>query len=305
MSSIFAGFITFFLLISQGNPPGLQRTDRGISGEVKAYREKCFYPKKLKDEIIPGEAFRGEYQIAVLFDLKGRVLAEKTFTEAGEVEFREGMRWDQEGKLSEIRRLNPEGELLEHTKFKYSDNGRLVEKLNLDSIGKTIGWNTYAFDLEGRKVRESNYDVNGQQKSSLETRYGKETGVYEQYTYSTENALKEKSKCFLGSNGKLKERVILDHRGWTVEKIEYHYDTHNRLSRLKKYDEGGDLKYKWVKSYDAFGNLIELKTYIKGIYLSSEKQFEYKYDDSGNWTQKIEFKNKIPVKVTIRNFFYF
>ncbi|MCB9234432.1 MAG: hypothetical protein H6581_22450 [Bacteroidia bacterium] len=305
MPSLAHGIIALFLFLLADTEPGYHRKDLGLRGNLKAYREKSFFAEKGKNGLVTGEPFQGQSQVAALFNPKGRIIAEKTFTDQGEMEYREEFSWNEKGKIQGSVRWDEEGEILQKLTFKYDELGRMTDQKVVDANDKVISRKAFTFDMMGRKVREATFDQNGMRTSATEFSFGKDSKSYEEYVYEGENLLKSSSKCNLGANGKLAERIINDPRGWLMEKIEYQYDTEDRLVRLKKYNSDGELTFKWVKTFDEFGNVTDYKTYHKGLYLQSELTTDFEYDENGNWTRKTEFKNKIPHKITVRDYFYF
>ena len=69
------------------------------------------------------------------------------------------------------------------------------------------------------------------------------------------------------------------------------------------YNSNGRLIYKNTYKYDEKGNIIEENHYDSNGRLDSK--YTYEYDKNNNWTQRIEYKNTIPRRITERIIEYY
>lgn len=69
------------------------------------------------------------------------------------------------------------------------------------------------------------------------------------------------------------------------------------------YNSNGSLIYKNTYKYDEKGNNIEKNNYDSNGRLDSK--YTYEYDKNNNWTQRIEYKNTIPHRITERIIEYY
>jgi len=69
------------------------------------------------------------------------------------------------------------------------------------------------------------------------------------------------------------------------------------------YNSNGSLIYKNTYKYDEKGNNIEKNNYDSNGRLDSKHTYEY--DKNNNWTQRIEYKNTIPHRITERIIEYY
>ena len=67
--------------------------------------------------------------------------------------------------------------------------------------------------------------------------------------------------------------------------------------------DDGSLIYKNTYKYDEKGNNIEKNNYDSNGRLDSK--YTYEYDKNNNWTQRIEYKNTIPHRITERIIEYY
>ena len=72
-----------------------------------------------------------------------------------------------------------------------------------------------------------------------------------------------------------------------------------------RYDSDGSLDFKDTYKYDEKGNKIEINNYNSDGRLDSKTTYKYEYDKNNNWTQRIEYKNTIPHRITERIIEYY
>ena len=70
-------------------------------------------------------------------------------------------------------------------------------------------------------------------------------------------------------------------------------------------DSDGSTKWKSTWKYDKFHNRIEwIDSDMNGTVIR-KVTYSYKYDKNGVWTERIEFTNTLPDKITIREISYY
>ena len=133
------------------------------------------------------------------------------------------------------------------------------------------------YNEKGNKIEENYYNSNG----SL---------IYKN-TYKYDEKGNKIEENYYNSNGRLYSKTTYkyDEKGNKIE--EYHYD------------EDGKFNYKYTYKYDEKGNNIEKNNYDSNGRLDSK--YTYEYDKNNNWTQRIEYKNTIPHRITERIIEYY
>ena len=133
------------------------------------------------------------------------------------------------------------------------------------------------YNEKGNKIEENYYNSNG----SL---------IYKN-TYKYDEKGNKIEENYYNSNGRLYSKTTYkyDEKGNKIE--EYHYD------------EDGKFNYKYTYKYDEKGNNIEKNNYDSNGRLYSK--YTYEYDKNNNWTQRIEYKNTIPHRITERIIEYY
>ena len=133
------------------------------------------------------------------------------------------------------------------------------------------------YNEKGNKIEENYYNSNGSLIYKTTYKYDEKGNKIEENYYN--------------SNGRLYSKTTYkyDEKGNKIE--EYHYD------------EDGKFNYKYTYKYDEKGNNIEKNNYDSNGRLDSK--YTYEYDKNNNWTQRIEYKNTIPHRITERIIEYY
>ena len=134
------------------------------------------------------------------------------------------------------------------------------------------------YNEKGNKIEENYYNSNG----SL---------IYKN-TYKYDEKGNKIEENYYNSNGRL------------YSKTTYKYDEKGNMIEDNFYDsDDGSLIYKNTYKYDEKGNIIEENHYDSNGRLDSK--YTYEYDKNNNWTQRIEYKNTIPHRITERIIEYY
>ena len=85
----------------------------------------------------------------------------------------------------------------------------------------------------------------------------------------------------------------------------YKYDKNGRISEIEIYNSNNSLSRRSVITYDEKGNEKEIKYYDgKGTFLE-ERSYTYKFDNNGNWIERIESINQFPKSFLEREITYY
>ena len=134
------------------------------------------------------------------------------------------------------------------------------------------------YNEKGNKIEENYYNSNGRLIYKNTYKYDEKGNIIEENYYN--------------SNGRL------------YSKATYKYDEKGNMIEDNFYDsDNGSLIYKNTYKYDEKGNNIEKNNYDSNGRLDSKHTYEY--DKNNNWTQRIEYKNTIPHRITERIIEYY
>jgi len=260
----------------------------GLKGKVKKITLKYFYAEDKFGEIVQtgnaangkGEEFYTQYNENGFITIHSEI--GKDFNAP----------WDKESY-----KYNDMGKIIEHHIFEYNKKNGVYEMsetqktYNYDGLGnktEEIRW----YEKNGNKIMLDTikyiYDVNN---NLLEKNLYSMGALYEQNIYrydAKNNAIEDVSfnKGNFSNPGKIKSTYKFDANGFKVE--------------FKKFSDDGSLI--WMETYknDIKGNVIEEKGYNRDGKLSENINYEYVYDQEGNWTKQIkryEGSNRLQLRI--------
>ena len=134
------------------------------------------------------------------------------------------------------------------------------------------------YNEKGNKIEENYYNSNGRLYSKTTYKYDEKGNMIEDNFYDSDD-------------------------GSLIYKNTYKYDEKGNIIEEYHYDEDGKFNYKYTYKYDEKGNIIEENHYDSNGRLDSK--YTYEYDKNNNWTQRIEYKNTIPHRITERIIEYY
>ncbi len=183
-------------------------------------------------------------------------------------------------------------EQLGKRKIKTYENGKLKTCIRYNSSGEVMEKDDYEYNNYGDLLLYHSFDYSINSISGACTI--KHEWTYEDNARGTiktdiNSLTKTTTKCYYNSSGQLVQSIEYDEFGTKIETIDFYYDSRglliqkviNGLEESRRYNEHGDIIWrKWYPNIDSVIN----KNYDVVI-----SEFEYTYDNNGNW---IEYKVK-------------
>jgi hypothetical protein len=167
-----------------------------------------------------------------------------------------------------------------HYRYHRNRLGKVIETNTYLPNGKLIEKTTFLLDAKGNISERKNYNADGSLKLK-EIIKTNENGTKEEFSYKIKN-----DSLYLETTTLIK----YDIKGNEIERSNFHGDT-------KKIND------KWKYRYNDTGDIIEIE--FESSFLNFKQNFEYKYDQRGNWIEKVEYKGFVPKEITIRQIKYF
>ena len=134
--------------------------------------------------------------------------------------------------------------------------------------------------------------------------YNEKGNKIEENYYNSNGSLIYKNTYKYDEKGNIIEENYYNSNGRLYSKTTYKYDEKGNMIEDNFYDsDDGSLIYKNTYKYDEKGNNIEKNNYDSNGRLDSK--YTYEYDKNNNWTQRIEYKNTIPHRITERIIEYY
>ena len=161
------------------------------------------------------------------------------------------------------------------------------------------------YNKKGNKIEENIYDSNGKFVRKTTYKYDKKGNIIEEKSYYPDGSLIYKNTYKYDEKGNKIEDNSYDSDGRLHSKYTYKYDEKGNKIEENWYNSDGRLHSKYTYKYDEKGNNIEENWYDSDGSLYEKHTYKYEYDKNNNWTQRIQYKNTIPLNITERIIEYY
>ena len=195
--------------------------------------------------------------------------------------------FDEHGYKAENNTYNKVGNLSQKVIYKYDDKGKRLSRDLYNAYGKLQMKFLYVYDNKGAKTAYNSYSPTGELNDS--------------YLYKNDD------------KGRMIEEVWIKKDKSFGSKYTYEYDKMGKVakmcqytaSEIEIYNSNNSLSRRSVITYDEKGNEKEIKYYDgKGTFLE-ERSYTYKFDNNGNWIERIESINQFPKSFLEREITYY
>ena len=175
---------------------------------------------------------------------------------------------------------------------------------NLKGKVKSIKENTYEAVEKFGKIEKGNVFYDGFSSPSTII-YNEKRDKIEQNNYNSDSRLDSKTTYKYDEKGNNIEKNNYYSDGSLNYKTTYKYDEKGNMIEANFYNSDGSLSFKLTYKYDEKGNMIEATYYNSDGRLDSKTTYKYEYDKNNNWTQRIQYRNTIPLNITERIIEYY
>lgn len=273
---------------------------------IKSIKEDRFHAvKKYVGEIIKGKRkrqFSGGGDTLTIYDMQGNKSEVTWYNSDERVKYKKSFKYDVENrKINEIG-INKFDNIDYSIDFKYDDNGNLIEEycsnFNEDS---TKDSKTYVYDLWGNRTEICIYSFyDDTLRHKIENTYDYKNNIIDSTVYEL-GIYKYQRIYKYDQNNFLIEEERINNEGNIIEKTTYKYDDKGNQIELENFFSNEKL----VRYYDDKRMVREVKSYnSKGI-VERTTNFHYRYDEKGNWVEKIITIDNIPSYIEEREIEYF
>jgi hypothetical protein len=259
--------LTTNILFGQ-NPLDTER----FKGEVKSVLQDQFVAEREIDKVKKGERIDCS-DLKILFDefrnIVKREYCEMDILTSYEYKFDSNRNIKERTNFSELDR-----------KYEYDSEGNLTKELMFDSKG-LMGYWTYKYDNIGNRVERTGY---------------------------LSDDFVERWIMEYNDSGQLAKEYMVDKVPDTIPTYmvkTFEYDNDGRLISLISTDPDTQVNATNRFEYNNKNDLIE--HYSKNNFQRGTKEiitYKYTYDSNNNWTQRIEFENGNPIKISERKIEY-
>lgn len=221
------------------------------------------------------------------FDRDGRVTERVAYDEDGEFGRRIGFTYNDDGDLSGWESRDADGELQWRYVYLYDEERRVTQEISYDSHGNMEGTELYSYD-DDQLVEEAAYSGDGLPQWRKTYDHDEQSGLVEWAVYFEDGRLLKRGTKFSNPIGRIVRERLRDELEDTFEEIAYSYDHEGRVTRARVNDADGRLRRVLEYEYDEYDNVTrELERDPAGNTVR-EKRVRYRYDERGNWTERIK-----------------
>lgn len=253
-----------------------------------------------------------------ILGLKGRVKSVKYSSYDAELKFGEikkGARsssrlenryyyFNEEGVKIEDGECDSYGQIQRKRLYKYNDSGKLIEVRNFNSKDEFRGKTIYRIDDKGNLIETSDFNAEGQFMGKIIYTRDDKGNAVETNSYDSMGSLNSKFKFKYDRKGRVLESIYYGHGGELEEETYIKYDGKGKKTEVKVITEGSviikNLKYE-NKEKDELTAMIKFENYL----IMSKTIYKYKYDENGNWIEKISIEDEKPKIIQEREFEYY
>ncbi len=250
----------------------------GLKGNIKSLLENTYEYTGSFESPIRGNGLPQE--VAIHFNKEGNIIIRNNKSSIN-LKFLTTYTYDDKArKKSEVSQTffqqgNPH---ITKSTYHYDQKGNLIEIKTFNEVNDLIYKSVMKFDNNGNKIEESEIYADGTINRN------------EKFKYDSKNILIESQQVY---------------KGRMENKSEYIYDNNNRLTDDTWYDPNGVLAGKITIGYDNSGNQIEYSQLEKdGSYLLNYL-YKYKFDNMGNWIERISSNKGQPYEFCTRKIEYY
>src|SRR5699024_10588954 len=271
------------VLLGACSKPSPTKTISGkyeLTGAVKTLEIKSYLPQNdsLQTQMEKRKKSGTEQHCIIHFSPSGNQTEVTLFDKRGKDKVHFKILYNKDQQISEKRLFDKTDSLEGRYVFKYDGKELLTKQFFEGEKDLYSNWD-YTYDAQGRKIEIESYGPAGDLDYKRTFTYNKaeHSGTDKWYNGNAEDPQDVKKFTYDEQGRKTEEeyRNLSDH--YTV-KIKYSYNDHDLLASKKVFDASGELQH--------------------------EKTYNYNYDDTGNWVERIETEKGIPIFITERKITY-
>ncbi|MCZ2100477.1 MAG: hypothetical protein LC107_02940 [Chitinophagales bacterium] len=272
-------FVGFALIWSScKNDYTYQPTDwskEKLIGEVSKITTTIFSAINENDTVIRGEAIR---PIEDFYNPQGYKTEIFKYYSGGALNQKELYTYDKYGFMLTKKVYNAENNLRFRTEHKYDNRGNQTEVIYYDYRDNITSRVVYFYDFSDNMIEEISY-IHGDSLAYKKTFKNNENGLkVEEYVYNSEEEIGHYTR--------------------------YKYDSHGNETELKYFNPDGTANMIIKYHYDKYQNITD-EVFYRPDSLIARWNYEYRFDDRGNWISKTRFMNNNGLDIFERKIEYY
>ena len=277
-----------------------------LIGKVKLSTGTSYKAVIRLDKVEKGEKQAGNIQTQ--YDKRGNEIKEKRYNGNGGLEWEYTTEYDTSGNKIEYRCYKPNEtpSLVSKVNYTYDLDGNRISLEHSDPSNPEYGYKyIYTYDKQGNRIEFNDFSKDGSLNSRKTYKYDAQGNAIEFHRFNADGSLDSRSTYKYDTKGNKIESNRFEADGSFDARYTYKYDMQGNETEKSSFKANGSLSWKKTYAYDLKGNKVLYKRYKANGDLKSSMSWEYTYDQQGNWTKRIKFKNKIAQEITERTFEYY
>ncbi len=192
--------------------------------------------------------------------------------------------------------------------YKYNDKGHKIEKLIYRPSKVLRERRSYRYNDEGELIEEIAFDTDSVLRWKKAFQYDKEKHTTHISWHKDDGSLDGKENYKYASQGGRLEKVE-----WAWYSVgdnfngckTYKYDNNENVIEETTYNTKNELMTKRTIRYDNQGNETEWLNYNIKDSIELRRTYEYKYDNQGNWIQRVTREDAVATGLVERQIVYY
>jgi len=309
-------------------------SDYGLNGKVKSVKSEVYNLIKEKDTFKIGDKENSsglDRNITIRFKRDGKIDFKKEYYANGKVSNEVLYNYDKDNRLIKRKEIDYYGkgsvydnEFLYNTKDSIiqwtmsNDDLNRVYKIKRDDKNRPIKIKVIEndtinylylieYDEKGNIVSKKEFKSDNIPVKLIERSFNEQNLKEKEHIvkYQTWDTVKYENQFFYDSNQNLilKKKNFENDSNFTKIKNSYHKN--GKLKKSVRKPIGGEYSVMTVREFNKKGELIEYSRIPSDENLKQVWEYKYDYDTKGNWIEKINFKNKEPLRMIKRSIQYY
>lgn len=213
------------------------------------------------------------------------------------------VQFNKTGRKTDENRFDSDTNLTAMWFFSYNRKNQLTEEKWLNPDSSVAYRVEYLYNKKGQIVHERHFSTGNALENTFYYTYNNQGYVSTKSIFNKDSILIEKSSCYY-LPGRVNE-VVFTPEKLLKSLVSYQVDENGNVISVSEFEEEGECQESSKYTYEANGNIREVKYESIADSVYSQYFYKYEYDKNGNWTMKLELKNDIPSKIILREYGYY
>ena len=190
-------------------------------------------------------------------------------------------------------------------KTNYFENGKIYSTEFFNKQGILTSKSIYNYDNKGSKSYMISFNPSGIQVDSIKINYDIDGCEINNLCFNQQGELYRKFEFICNSENKKIQEDWFTSSGEKEMTMRYKYDSSGFVNEIISIDYFNHRYDSTIYVNDKFGNTIESKSFKKNGKLDSVTKYDYKFDNYGNWYERLRNYDNYSLSITRRKIKYY